>query len=70
MDCGFVAMEIKAGAHVSGADSRHLRDLQPYLDKPLLASILLSMDRDARRLAPGAASGTQSLRRPWPGSSP
>jgi len=50
---GFVAVEIKAGERMAGADARHLRDLQPFLDKPLLMSLVLSRDRDARRLAPG-----------------
>jgi len=32
------------------ADARPLRDLQQFLDKPLLKCLILSLDRDARVL--------------------
>jgi len=51
---GFVAVEIKAGSHVSAADARHLRGLESLLDKPLLKALVLSRDRDARVLESGA----------------
>lgn len=50
---GFVAVEIKHAARVADADARHLRGLGELLDRPLLASVLLSMDPDARLLAGG-----------------
>ena len=36
------------------ADARHLRGLEPLLDKPLLKALVLSRDRDARVLESGA----------------
>jgi predicted AAA+ superfamily ATPase len=50
---GFVAIEIKMTRRVVASDARHLRGLQELLDKPLLASLLLSNDPDARVLVPG-----------------
>ena len=48
---GFVAIEIKMAQRVSPTDARHLRDLQPFLNKPLLASLVLSMDPEVKKLA-------------------
>jgi uncharacterized protein len=50
MEKGFVAFEIKQSARVSNANARHLRGLADFLDRPLLASLLLSLDPDARQL--------------------
>ncbi len=50
---GFVAIEIKMGDRVSAVDGRHLRDLHGMLDKPLLGSLVLSMDPAINRLAKG-----------------
>ncbi|MBP5411844.1 MAG: ATP-binding protein [Bacteroidales bacterium] len=41
---GYFAFEIKMAEHVSATDARHLRNLQEFLDKPLLHSFLLSND--------------------------
>jgi predicted AAA+ superfamily ATPase len=46
----FVALEIKSTSRISRRDARHLRDLQPYLDKPLLRGLVISMDPEVRRL--------------------
>ncbi len=46
----FVAVEIKSGPRVSGTDARHLRDLQPLLDKPLHKGLVLSMDPEIQKL--------------------
>jgi hypothetical protein len=52
-EAGFIAIEIKEAARVSETDARHLRGLAEFLDRPLLGSVLLSMDPDARRLGEG-----------------
>jgi len=52
-DGGFVAFEIKHASRVADPDARHLRGLAEFLDRPLLASVLLSMDPDARQLSGG-----------------
>lgn len=41
---GYYAFEIKLTEHVQATDARHLRTLQPILDKPLLHSFVLSND--------------------------
>lgn len=41
---GYYAFEIKLTEHVQNTDARHLRTLQPILDKPLLHSFVLSND--------------------------
>lgn len=41
---GYYAFEIKLTEHVQPVDARHLRTLQPILDKPLLHSFVLSND--------------------------
>lgn len=53
LESGFVAFEIKASRKVSSADARTLRGLEPLLDKPLLGAVVVSLDREVRRLAPG-----------------
>ncbi len=49
----FIAVEIKSGTRLSSVDARHVRDLQPYLDKPLRKALILSMDREVRELGDG-----------------
>lgn len=48
---GFVSVEIKMTPRVASADARALRDLESFLDKPLLKALLLSLDRNARLLS-------------------
>jgi predicted AAA+ superfamily ATPase len=50
LENGFVAIEIKMSDKVSPVDARHLKGLQDILDKPHLASIVLSMDREIKLL--------------------
>lgn len=47
---GYYAFEIKLTEHVQGTDARHLRTLQPLLDKPLLHSFVLSNDVNVAEL--------------------
>ncbi len=53
VETGFVAIEVKYSDHVSGVDARHLGGLADFLDRPLVGCLILSMDRDARRLSDG-----------------
>ena len=48
---GFVAIEIKMADKVHAADTRPLRNLDQFLDKPILSSLILSMDHDSRKLS-------------------
>jgi predicted AAA+ superfamily ATPase len=48
LDHGFVAFEIKKTRHMARADLRSFHELEELLDKPLLAGLALSQDRDAR----------------------
>lgn len=50
---GFVAVEIKRARQLGAADARALRGLEPLLDKPLLAALVLSNDPGARDLGGG-----------------
>jgi len=50
---GFVAVEIKSTMHVAYSDARHLRGLNRLLDKPLIGALLLSMDKEIKRLDNG-----------------
>jgi predicted AAA+ superfamily ATPase len=45
---GYYAFEIKKTSHVSKSDTRHLKDLDVILDKPVLQRIILSNDRQLR----------------------
>jgi len=56
LEAGFVAVEVKQTAGVARSDARHLRGLQSFLDRPLLGSVVLSQDRDARELEPGVVA--------------
>ncbi|HEY9053829.1 MAG TPA: AAA family ATPase [Rectinemataceae bacterium] len=47
---GYFAFEIKASDRVGLSDARHLRDLEPVLDKPLLHSFVLSRDFETKNL--------------------
>ena len=49
MQDGYYAFEIKMAEHVSATDARHLRNLQEFLDKPLLHSFLLSNDNQTHQ---------------------
>lgn len=48
---GYYAFEIKMAEHVSPTDARHLRNLQEFLDKPLLHSFLLSNDNQTHQFS-------------------
>ena len=48
---GYFAFEIKLAEHVSATDTRHLRNLQDFLDKPLLHSFLLSNDNQTHQFS-------------------
>lgn len=48
---GFIAIEIKLTANVGAPDARHMLGLQTLLDKPLLASLVLSQDPDPKKFA-------------------
>lgn len=48
---GYWAFEIKQSQHISYTDTRHLRDLETLLDKPLLHSFILSEDSQVRSIA-------------------
>jgi predicted AAA+ superfamily ATPase len=50
---GFVAIEVKQTEHVAASDARGLRGLAELLDKPVLAGLVLSQDREVRLLEPG-----------------
>jgi hypothetical protein len=50
LEHGFVAFEIKKTRRIARADTRALRNLGEFLDKPLLAGIVLSQDREVRFL--------------------
>lgn len=47
---GFFAIECKATTSVAAADHRHLLGLEAFLDKPLLAGLVVSNDRRSRRV--------------------
>jgi hypothetical protein len=53
LEQGFVAVEIKMAERVHTKDTAPFRDLEAFLDKPLLCSVVLSLDRDARMLSDG-----------------
>jgi predicted AAA+ superfamily ATPase len=53
LETGFVAIKIKSSPHVSRADTRHFRDLQQFLDKPLLKALVFSMDNEIAEIADG-----------------
>jgi predicted AAA+ superfamily ATPase len=53
LESGFVPIQIKKALRVAPTDARSLYDLNELLDKPVLHSFLLSLDRDARELSPG-----------------
>ncbi len=53
LERGFVGFEIKASRKVSATDARTLRGLEPFLDKPLLGAVVVSLDLEVRHLAPG-----------------
>jgi len=52
LEHGYIAVEIKSTQQVRLEDTRNSRGLQEILDKPLLASIVLSNDQQPRELNP------------------
>jgi len=48
LEHGFIAIEIKRSEHAHFTDARHLRNLDTILDKPLLCSMIISMDREIK----------------------
>lgn len=50
---GYIAFEIKQSERITSSDARHLKNLAPLLDKPLLQGFLVSNDRQMKELAPG-----------------
>ncbi len=52
LEQGYVAVEIKSAQQVRLEDVRSLRGLEEILDKPLLASLILSNDQQPRALSP------------------
>lgn len=51
LDQGFIPIEIKQSEHVSENDSRHLRDLESILDKPVIHSFILSKDSEIKKFS-------------------
>jgi len=47
---GFIAIEVKQKARISATDARHLRNLEEFLDKPLIFSLILSLDQEIKYL--------------------
>lgn len=46
---GYFAFEIKMAEHMKQTDARHLRNLEEFLDKPLLHAFLLSNDNQTQQ---------------------
>lgn len=53
LDEGFVAIEVKQAHRVAPPDARSLKGLGTILDKPLLASFVLSLDPEVKELGEG-----------------
>ena len=53
---GYLAFEIKMASRISESDSRHLRGLADFLDKPLLHSFILSNDPETKAISEGITS--------------
>ncbi len=53
LEAGFVPIQVKKALRVGPTDDRSLRDLEELLDKPVLHSFVLSLDREPRELSPG-----------------
>jgi len=51
---GYFAIECKSGIRTAATDARHLLGLEAFLDKPLLAGLVVSNDPEPRRLRPDA----------------
>lgn len=56
LDDGFVGIEVKMSRRVFASDATAFRGLQEYLDKPLLHSLILSQDVDARLVRDGVTA--------------
>jgi predicted AAA+ superfamily ATPase len=50
LEKGYIAIECKSSENVSTADTRHLKELNTILDKPLLLSLVVSNDANIRLL--------------------
>lgn len=50
---GYYAFEVKMSGNVTEADARHLRKLDEYLDKPVLAAFVISNDMVTKNLGDG-----------------
>lgn len=50
LEKGYIAIEIKQATHISQTDARHLRNLDEILDKPIIASFVLSNDNQVKEL--------------------
>lgn len=50
LEKGYIAIECKLGDNVSTTDTRHLKELNTILDKPLLLSLVVSSDANIRLL--------------------
>lgn len=48
---GYYAFEIKMADHVSQSDARHLMQVEPILDKPLLQGFVLSNDTETHQIS-------------------
>ena len=48
---GYYAFEVKMAEHVSPIDARHLLDVEPILDKPLLHGFVLSNDKETHHFS-------------------
>jgi predicted AAA+ superfamily ATPase len=53
LDSGFLAIEFKQTRRAADADARHLRGLDQFLDRPVLAALLVTQDPHLRELAGG-----------------
>ena len=48
---GYYAFEVKMTEHVSSIDARHLLNIEPILDKPLLHGFVLSNDKETHHFS-------------------
>lgn len=47
---GYIALECKQGENIREKDARHLKELDKFLDKPLLLSLVVSNDLEVKKL--------------------
>lgn len=53
---GYYAFEVKMSENVTESDARHLKKLDEYLDKPVLAAFVVSNDPVTKRLGSGVVA--------------